>query len=345
MSHGVPVSVGIDYADRVSQVVVLDAEGRELGSRRLSSDTAQIVRYAERWGPIGGVAIEACSGAATLADELRNRHGWPVQLAHPGFVHRMKRNPDKTDYSDARVLADLERVGYLPPVWLAPKAIRELRRVTRGRQALVEDARRVKLRVRALLREHRLTKPDSVNRVWTNRGWAWLESLTTDERLPSHSRWLLERHLNHLRYLTSEIASFEAYLAKITDPDVQIQRLLTQPGIGLITACVLRAEIGQFERFHSGKQLAHYCGVSPQNASSGQRQADAGLVRGGNRHLKLALIELAHRLKRYDKRWQALAARLTAAGKARCVIVAAVANRWVRQLYYQMRCPAGASAA
>jgi hypothetical protein len=28
-----------------------------------------------------------------------------MHLAHPGFVSRMKQSPDKTDFSDARVLA------------------------------------------------------------------------------------------------------------------------------------------------------------------------------------------------------------------------------------------------
>ncbi len=336
MKGSVPVFVGIDYADQVSQVVVLDADGCQLGTRRLRSEGDRLIAYAERFGPIGGVAIEACCGAATLADELIQRRGWPVQLAHPGFVRRMKRNPDKTDYSDARVLADLRRVGYLPPVWLAPSAIRELRRLTRGRQALVEEARRVKLRVRALLRDLRIGKPETVRRVWTRRGQAWLTELASDARLPNESQWLLGRHLRHLDYLAAEIKTYEQRLGETVADDPLVQRLLEQAGIGLITAGVLRAEIGQFERFGSGKQLAHYCGVSPQNASSGERQADAGLVRGGNRQLKLALIELAHRLKRYDPHWCDLAARLSQAGKARCVIVAAVANRWVRKLYYEM---------
>jgi hypothetical protein len=59
---------------------------------------------------------------------LAQRAGWSVSLAHPGFVARMKQNPDKTGHSDARLLADLLRVGYLPKVWLAPAELRELRR-------------------------------------------------------------------------------------------------------------------------------------------------------------------------------------------------------------------------
>jgi len=41
MDNRVPVFVGIDYADQVSQVVMLDADGRQLGTRRLPSDAAR----------------------------------------------------------------------------------------------------------------------------------------------------------------------------------------------------------------------------------------------------------------------------------------------------------------
>ncbi|MEM6469290.1 MAG: IS110 family transposase [Planctomycetota bacterium] len=73
-----------------------------------------------------------------------------------------------------------------------------------------------------------------------------------------------------------------------------------------LTALTLRAEIGRFDRFQSGKQLARFCGVTPWNASSGERQADAGLIKAGNRELRRVLIEAAHRLKRHSERWSEL---------------------------------------
>ena len=92
--------------------------------------------------------------AADFAEELV-QDGWHVDLAHPGYVSRMKRNPDKTDFSDARMLADLTRVGYLPRVWLAPHAVRELRRLVRYRQQLVDEQRKLKQRIGAMLRDQR----------------------------------------------------------------------------------------------------------------------------------------------------------------------------------------------
>ena len=115
-----------------------------------------------------------------------------------------------------------------------------------------------------------------------------------------------------------------------------IARLMGEPGVGEVTAWVLRAYVGRFDRFGSGKQLSRYCGLSPCNASSGTRQADAGLVRGCNRLLRATLVQAAHRLARTEPRWRALAGSMRARGKPGGVIAAAVANRWARGLWHRM---------
>lgn len=123
----------------------------------------------------------------------------------------------------------------------------------------------------------------------------------------------------------------------MTADDPVVRRLLEQPGVGPVTAWVIRAEVGRFDRFRRAKQLCRFCGLTPCNASSNERQADRGLVRAGNPVLKGVLIEAAHRLARHDARWRALYARLRGAGKPACVALAAVANRWVRTLFHQMK--------
>ena len=105
----------------------------------------------------------------------------------------------------------------------------------------------------------------------------------------------------------------------------------------MVTAVTLRAEIGRFDRFDTGKQLSRFCGVTPRNASSGHRQADAGLIKAGNPGLRVVLIELAHRLIRLNKpHWGPLARKMFDRGKPKNVVVAAIANRWVRWLFHEM---------
>jgi transposase len=326
----IPVFVGLDYHKDTVHVCVLDAAGRQLANRDCVNDWQAIVRVVRRQGVPQRVAIEACTGAAHLADELIARAGWPVRLAHPGYVARMKQSPDKSDHSDSRLLADLERVGYLPQVWLAPEQVRELRRVVRYRQQLVGERRNIKLRVSALLREQRLFFS---SKAWTK---AWRKCVTSLTELSEQARWIIERQIARLDQLDSEIHAVEERLQHLTDNDALVAKLREQKGVGLITAVTLRAEIGRFDRFQNGKQLARFCGLSPRNASSGQRQADAGLIKAGNPQLRVSVIEAAHRLLRFDQRWSDLGGQLLARGKPKCVVIAALANRWIRGLHHQL---------
>jgi transposase len=327
----VTVFVGLDYHKDSIQVCVMDPAGNVLANRSCPNDVNAVDLLVAFFGDDVRGAIEACSGAAELADELITRCGWDLALAHPGYVNRMKQSPDKSDYSDARMLADLVRVGYLPKVWLAPADVRQLRTLVRYRQQLVNERRATKLRVTALLRDARLAEPAA--RRW---GRPWLAWLTTAVGLGSEARFVVDCHLSDLRRLDEQIALVEARLAAVTAEDPVVAQLVALRGLGPVTAWALRAEVGRFDRFRSGKQLARYCGLSPRNASSGQRQADAGLIKAGSELLRATVIEAAHRLIRFDKRWKALAESLRGRGKPACVVAAAVANRWVRWLYHQV---------
>jgi len=326
------VSVGLDVHKESVQVCVLDGAGRVLRNCRVPNAVTAIVAAIRGPSRVTGLALECGTGVAALADALIQATGWDVHLCHPGYVRRMRQNPDKTDLSDAHLLADLVRVGYLPRVWLAPPAVRDLRAVVRYRQQLVDRARNTKLRIRALLREHRV--PDVPRSLWSQRG---LGRLRTVPSLPPQARWVLENHLDDLASDTARLARVTTRLKEVASEDAWITGLLTQPGIGLVTACVLRAEIGYVGRFRTAKQLGRFCGVSPCNASSGNRQADAGLVHGCSHLLRATLIEAAHRLSQHDPRWRAFKAQLRARGKAGSVIAAAIANRWARSLFHTLR--------
>ena len=282
----VPCFVGLDYHQDAVQVCVLDAGGRQLLNRSCPNDWRAIADAVGAVGlPVRRAAVEACCGAADLAEELNARAGWHLDLAHPSYVERMKRSPDKTDYSDGRMLADLTRVGYLPRVHLASAYERDLRQLVNHRQALVDARRAAKLRVGALLRERRAKAPPAAacRSRWTR---AWVAWARVAPELGDHGRWMVADLLDGLAHLDRKVAAADARLRAATAGDPLVAKLTAEPGVGEVTAWVLRAFVGRFDRFASGKQLARYCGLTPCNASSGNRQADAGLVRGCNRVLR-----------------------------------------------------------
>ncbi len=327
----VRVYAGLDYHSKSVQVCVLDAAGRRLCNQACANAAQAIRQLIERYGKRCSVALEACTGAANLAEELKAFPQWSVNLAHPFYVSRMKQSLDKTDKQDAEVLADLQRVGYLPKVWLAPEWLRDWRWVVRHRQQLVKEQTKVKQRITAMLREARVAEP-TMN-PWTKAWLVWVKNVTG---LGENARWLMNRHLAELERLRHEVSVVEKQLQKWAESDAVIRRLMTYSGVGLVTATMLRAEIGEFDRFRSGKQLARFIGLSPRNTSSGERQVAAAIIKAGNPELRSMLIQLAHRLKRHDTRWRPLAERLKQRGKPGCVIAAAVANRWMRWLHYEL---------
>jgi transposase len=274
--------------------------------------------------------LEACTGSAEFASQLAEATGWPVRLAHAAAVNRLKQGPDKTDHGDAWHLANLLRVNYLPEVWLADEHTRQLRHLIRYRQALVASAKDVKLRIRSLLKEDCIAETCSTQ-AWTKTWLTWLAEVA----LPEHSRWIIEEQRALLSHLEEKIANVEQRLETITADDPVVRKLQEQPGVGLVTALLLRAVIGSFQRFRNGKQLARYCGVTPCNASSGKRQADSGLVPAGHDDLRAALIQLAKRLPRQETRWREFKERLRPRKPAN-VVSAAIANRWLRRLYHEM---------
>lgn len=331
----VPVYLGLDYHDETVRVCVMDADGDALINRNLGNDPGALrdLVLTHGWF-VRGAAIEACCGAADFATHLAELTGWTVRLAHPGAVHRLKQGPDKTDAGDAWHLANLLRVGYLPEVWLADETTRQLRRLVRHRQGLAEQRKDIKLRISALLREERVANESGAN-TWTKAWMEWVKTASLGEQ----SRWVLDQELRRLEALNDDVAQAEQRMQEATENDPLVQKLLAQSGVGLVTALTLRAVVGRFDRFRSGKQLSRYCGVTPCNASSGKRQADAGLVESGHDVLRPMLIQLAKRLPRHDPRWKELHTKLRTT-KAANVASAAIANRWLRRLYHELVSPA-----
>lgn len=322
--------VGLDYHDDTIRVCVLSEEGNLLINRDVPNCPAAVDGLVRSYGIPKAVAIEACCGASDFATKLEQLTQWDIRMAHPGYVAKLKRSRDKSDHDDAWLLADLVRVNYLPEVWIADEKTRQFRRLTRYRESIAAERKDLKLRMRSLLREERIFLPEC--RPFTIAWMKWL----ADVALGEESRWIMDRMIRQLAERIAELKTIEKRMTEAIADDAICQELLKQPGVGLITAITLRAEIGRFDRFNNGKQLAKFCGVTPRNASTGKRMADGGLILESNKHLRKVVIEAAKRLPRHEPKWKEFQQRLRRTKPAN-VVSAAIANRWIRWLYHQLK--------
>jgi len=118
-------------------------------------------------------------------------------------------------------------------------------------------------------------------------------------------------------------------------------RLMTHPGVGEVTALTFVLTIGDPQRFASGRHLASYLGLIPQEASSGGKQRLGRISKQGNALLRGLLAEAAHIAVRHEPElgrcWRRLAMK-----KNRQIATVAVARKlavrlwwmWIRGLDY-----------
>lgn len=69
--------------------------------------------------------------------------------------------------------------------------------------------------------------------------------------------------------------------------------LQTMPGIGLITALTILAELGNLKRFRSRAAVANYAGLVPVVRDSNQKHYSGGISHRGSNHLRAVLGEAA----------------------------------------------------
>ena len=74
----------------------------------------------------------------------------------------------------------------------------------------------------------------------------------------------------------------------------RVERLITIPAVGPITALIWALEVGDVQRFSSIKKAISYCGLCGAEKSSGNTVQRTPLSKQRNKHLQTVLIEAAH---------------------------------------------------
>jgi len=285
-------ALGWDIHRKFSQVSVMeksaDGEIRVLERRRLEHDDPQGMRqWLLQLDPEIPVALEATFGWPWVADLLQAL-GREVHLGHPPVIRALAKHEAKTDRCDSDRLARFQLRGILPESYLAPPEVRQQRERMRYRMALVGLRTGVKSRIQAIL--HRLGIQHGYSDLFGKGGRKFLETL----HLPEASTVVLRGNLDLVDLLTVLIEDVEQWMTENLEVDESVRLLTTLPGIGLILAHVIRAEIGEIERFPRPGHLASYSGLAPLSNDTAGREGRRHCSAACNHILRWAFIEAAH---------------------------------------------------
>lgn len=177
-----------------------------------------------------------------------------MHLAHPLGIKAFENRRVKNDRVDARLLADLLRMGRLPESWIAPGSIREQRELVRYRRKLSQLRAGLKAQVDSVLGKEGLLPP--INHIWGPGGSDWLDETHMAEAYDTRVRSL--RRL--IKLYDTAITKLDARIADVFKGHSGYETIQQLNGVGQVFAAVFTAELGDVTRFESAKQVTSWPG-------------------------------------------------------------------------------------
>ena len=109
------------------------------------------------------------------------------------------------------------------------------------------------------------------------------------DRAPAVLTHSLASVLEEIQDLESRLREIDRQLGQIAKHDPAAQRLLTIPGIGIITATAMIGSVPSIYAFHRSRQFSAWLGLTPREYSSGQSRRLGGISKRGDRYLRMLL--------------------------------------------------------
>jgi transposase len=329
---------GLDLAKRETQLAVLDAGGGQIQQKRFATKRENFLALAAELTGDDTVALEVTTNAIAIARLIRDNSEARVIISNPFKTKIIAKSKIKTDKIDARVLAELARVDYLPEVWLPDEDTESLRQFVSDRISLVRRRTECKNTVHSVLHRN-LVRPEYSD-LYGVAGRRWLEGVVAASAdklpIPQLDRLRIGSLLNEIdrmdalvEDLESVIASFIAVRPSLKD---QTDRLLSITGVDLVVASGLLAAIGDVHRFPDKKKLAAYFGVVPSTRQSGDTSRNGRITKQGRAEARWLVIEAAEHLRKAPGPMHALYDRV-ARKKNHNVAVVAVARKLVELVH------------
>jgi transposase len=271
---------------------ILRAAATEPELREIPNEPRHIERLFHRLKREGEVV--ACYEAGVSGYDLY-RHitalGVKCDVVAPALTPRRPGERIKTDRRDAAKLVRLFRAGELTAIHVPSEPEEAVRDLLRCRDDIRRDILRWRHRLLKFLMRH--GRVYRVGKNWSQGHWAWIRSQRFDipaaQRTFEATLFTLEQALTHLAELDREIAAI-ADTAPYKEP---VGWLRCFRGIGTLSAMILLAEVVDFTRFQSPRELMAYLGVVPSEYSSGASAHRGAITKAGNSHARRILVEAA----------------------------------------------------
>lgn len=272
-----------------------------------------------------------------LAVESTGGFWYPIFIILEGHVEFILANAyqirniehKKTDKLDSERIAIYCLNNLITPSRIYSKDYRDLRSITRAREALVNARSKVKNQIHQSLSTCCIKLSSVISDSFGKSGRyiidRLLEGKTIDQiisGIPSKrvrkkedelreairngidpvQVFLIKANLDVIDDISKKIKILEAEIAvKVKPFEKDLEIVLSVPGVGFISAATIIAEIGDYRDFSSADKIAKYFGIVPSVYQSAGKLRNGKITKTGSKHMRRILVEVAKAISRTKK--------------------------------------------
>lgn len=303
--------IGLDVHKKTVSYCIKTADGRIVQEGTLQATRAALRSWAEKLPQPWHGAMEATLFSAWIYDTLKP-YAQQLSMGHPARMKAISAGKKKSDTLDARTIADLLRCNLLPTCYVLPPEMRDLRRLLRYRNLVVQQSVRMQNKMAGLLMES--GTPFAKDKL---QGKRYFSQLMKDlEEVPESVQDLLRMSRGAMEMFEATQKQLVQRLLAEPVLEKRIERLLSIRGVGPITALSWALEVSDPHRFSSIADAVSYCGLTAAFRSSAGKQQRGPISKQRNAWLQTVLIEAAKMAPRWNPHLAALYARELERGHA-----------------------------
>ena len=320
--------IGVDFHPHQQTVAWCDTETGETQTLTLLHDLEEVRKFYSTLPEPAIIGIEASVRAAWFENMLFETDH-KLLVGNPVLIRKRATSRHKNDRRDAELILKLLLRNEFPALWRRPASSNQILEILRLRLNLVRQRTQVYNRLQAFAHNAGLPK----GRAKTPAFQALIKAVETDEAgelQRSHLFGLLET-------FDKKIAELEIWLKEKAAPDHQVQLLLTQKGVGYLTALATVHTLGDITRFTKvSKQVVSFAGFDPLESSSAGKTCFGSISKAGPPLLRFQLGQAANITARFDPKLKSFHKRLVKK-KPKAVAKTAAARKLLVKLSIMLR--------
>ena len=319
--------VGIDIGKNHHEASIVSPEGKQIGrslrfaTTHKGADSLMSFIFKNIGNSPCVFGMEATGHYWYPIYSFLKAKGYTIYVINPiqsDSLRKMYIRQTKNDSIDSFLIAEVIRFGQFGTTSMADENILAMRQLCRYRDSVISSRTEIKLRIGTIMEQIFPEYEKQFSSLWVSTSMGILEKYLTPENIENAP-------IDELFEIMKYYEQFDCYLHTI-------------PGIGIIGAATILAEIGDISRFRNSSALVAFAGIDPTVRQSGEFNSTHNhMSKRGSPYLRHAIFLAASTCSFHNSPLNAYYKKKRDQGKHHLTATGAVARKLTTVIYAVLR--------